>query len=220
MRLQARGWGPGVVRVAMGIVIYTLHTFASVGGVGGIAARRCRIFPPCTCECEGMSALRGRRALSYTPHVFASVRGCERHSSWASSYIPPARLRAQGMLELSGHCCIPPMHLRAQGGVAVVWQQALSYTHAFGSMRGCWSPCMVLVQWWQLESAATATGTWWLVVGNDNGEREPECEDADDRLESASEKSELSWPAAGEDVTDISSNSISASESSVGGGSA
>jgi hypothetical protein len=79
---------------------------------------------------------------------------------------------------------------------------------------------MVLVQWWQLESAATATGTWWLVVGDDNGESELEHEDADDRLESASEKSELSWPAAGKDVADISSHSRSASESSVGGGSA
>ena len=79
---------------------------------------------------------------------------------------------------------------------------------------------MVLVWWWQLESTPTATGTWWLVVGDDNGESELEYEDADNRLESASEKSKLSWPAAGEDVADTSSDSRSASESSVGGRSA
>jgi hypothetical protein len=57
-------------------------------------------------------------------------------------------------------------------------------------------------------------------VGDDNGESEPECEDADDRPESTSEKSELSWLAAGEDGAGISSDSRSASDSSVGGGSA
>src|ERR1700730_14006756 len=37
--LRARGWGLGVVGVVVGIVIYTLHTFAST-------ARGHHIFPP------------------------------------------------------------------------------------------------------------------------------------------------------------------------------
>lgn len=57
-------------------------------------------------------------------------------------------------------------------------------------------------------------------VGDDNGETEPEREDTDDRPESASEKSELSWLVAGEEGAGISSDSKSASESGVGGGSA
>ncbi|KAI0293476.1 hypothetical protein BC826DRAFT_969205 [Russula brevipes] len=54
-------------------------------------------------------------------------------------------------------------------------------------------------------------------VGDDSGESEPEREDADDRPESASEKSELSWLAACEDSAGISCDYRSASESSVGG---
>lgn len=56
-------------------------------------------------------------------------------------------------------------------------------------------------------------------VGDDNGESEPEREDADDRPVSASEKSELSWLVAGDEGAGISSDSIS-SESGVGEGSA
>ena len=56
-------------------------------------------------------------------------------------------------------------------------------------------------------------------VGDDNGESEPEREDAVDRPVSASEKSELSWLVAGDEGAGISSDSIS-SESGVGEGSA
>jgi hypothetical protein len=93
--LRVQGWGLGVVGVAVCVVVYTLHAFAS-------AARRCRIFPPhafvsmrvgaggcrshsgrccihspCICECGGCRRRSSQALLYIPPHAFASVRGCQ-----------------------------------------------------------------------------------------------------------------------------------------------
>jgi hypothetical protein len=175
---------------AAGIVVYP-HVLVSMRGCQWHSSRASSYISPCTFASARDVGVE--QALSYTPHVFVSARGCGSHMA-AGVVIHPRIWEREGLLELHAGAL-------SYNGAQPAW--SLSGGGSLNPLRQLLVP-----------------GGWWLVVGDNNGESEPEHEDADDRLESASEKSELSWPAAGEDVADISSDSRLASKSSISGRSA